>query len=306
MKRFLSVLFCAFVIASFAFPVSAAETGSVTVEFRHGNEPVTGASFEIYKAAEWNGSKYSLTAPFNGYSVNLSDNPTSEEWKAAASTLSAYAARDNIQPLMVGATDISGRLKFENLSEGLYLLLGTPTQIGDLLFLPQPMLVSVPYETADGVKDYDVVTEPKYETEKITDEKIIRRALKIWNDKGNENERPQEITVQLLCDGKIYDEQVLNANNNWNYTWENLDPAHNWQLTEKEVLKDYTVRITQEGITFTVTNTNDNPPPPSSSEPKLPQTGLLWWPVPILASIGAVTLFIGIFLLFRKKGEPHE
>lgn len=305
MKRILPVLLCLFIFAFTAFPASAAETGSITVEFRHETEPVAEASFEIYKAAEWNGSKYSLIAPFNGYPVNLSDNPSSEEWKAAASTLSAYAARDNLTPLATAKTDADGRLKFENLSEGLYLLLGTPTKRDDTMFLPQPMLVSVPYKTKDG-NDYDVVTEPKYDTEKITGEKISRRALKVWKDKGNENKRPQEVTVQLLCDGKIYDEQILNAKNNWSYTWENLDSAHAWQLTEKEIPKDYTVKVTQEGITFTVTNTNNNPPPPPPSEPKLPQTGLLWWPVPVLAGIGAVSLFLGIFLLLFKKGEPHE
>ena len=67
--------------------------------------------------------------------------------------------------------------------------------------------------------------------------------------------------------------------------------------------EDYTVAVTQQEITFTVTNTNDNPPPPPPDEPKLPQTGLLWWPVPVLAGIGAVALFFGIFLLLRKKED---
>lgn len=308
-KRFLLLLCGILLLLSAALPVSAAETGSITVLFQHENEPVAGASFALYKAAEWNGSEYSLVAPFAGYPVNLSDDPTSEDWKAVAFTLSAYAARDNISPLMTGETDEAGTLKFENLTDGLYLLIGATVQKEDTLFLPQPMLISVPFEKVDGSWDYEVVTEPKYEIRKTTDETISRRALKIWKDDGNESKRPQEITVQLLCDGTVYEEQVLSAANNWAYTWENLDAAHNWQLTEKEVPEDYTVQITQEGVTFTVTNTNDNPPPTTPgepNEPNLPQTGLLWWPVPVLAGIGVVTLFLGIFLLMRKKGEPHE
>ena len=109
--------------------------------------------------------------------------------------------------------------------------------------------------------------------------------------------------MQLLCDGKIYDEQALNTANNWSYTWEGLDAAHDWKLIEKTVPDDYTVAVTQQGITFTVTNTNDNPPPPPPDEPTLPQTGMLWWPVPVLGGIGVVTLFFGIFLLLRKKDE---
>lgn len=308
-KRILPIVFCILLLLSIALPVFAAETGSITVLFQHQNQPVTGVEFEIYKAAEWNGSGYTLTGSFSGYSVKMADDPNSEEWKTIASTLSSYAARDNITPLMSGKTDGTGRVKFEDLTEGLYLLVGSPAQKGNLLLLPQPMLVSVPYTAENGETDYEVVTEPKYETRQITEETVTRRALKIWKDEGNENKRPSEITVQILCDGKIYDEQVLNAANNWAYTWEGLDAAHNWQLTEKEVPEDYTVQITQEGVTFTVTNTNDNPPPTTPgepNEPNLPQTGLLWWPVPVLAGIGVVTLFLGIFLLMRKKGEPHE
>lgn len=308
-KRFLSLLCCILLFLSFVLPVSAAETGSVTVLFQHENEPVAGASFALYKAAEWNGSEYSLVVPFAGYPVDLSDDPTSDDWKAVAFTLSAYAARDNITPLAVGETDETGTLKFENLTDGLYLLIGATVQKEETLLLPQPMLVSVPYTMENGETDYEVVTEPKYETRLITEETVTRRALKIWKDEGNEDKRPQDVTVQLLCDGEVYEEQVLNAANNWAYTWDGLDAAHNWQLTEKDVPQDYTVQITQEGVTFTVTNTNDNPPPTTPgepNEPNLPQTGLLWWPVPVLAGIGVVTLFLGIFLLMRKKGEPHE
>lgn len=309
-KRLLPLLCCILLLSAYALPVSAAEEGkgSITVLFRYETEPVADASFALYKAAEWNGSEYSLVAPFDDFSVNLSDDPTSEEWKAVASTLSAYAARDNIAPLAAGKTDETGTLRFGNLTDGLYLLIGATVQKEETLFLPQPMLISVPFEKVDGTKDYEVVTEPKYDEQKITDETVARRALKIWKDNGNESNRPQEITVQLLCDGKVYDEQVLSAANNWAYTWEGLNAAHNWQLTEKEVPEDYTVQITQEGVTFTVTNTNDNPPPPppdKPDEPNLPQTGMLWWPVPVLAGIGVITLFFGIFLL-RKKEEPHE
>ncbi len=300
-KRILPIVFCILFFALASLPVFAAETGSITVLFEHKGLPVAEASFRIYKAAEWNGSAYKLTGAFSDYPVKTTEDPNSDEWKAIASTLSAYAARDEIAPLAAGSTDENGELRFEGLSDGLYLLVGSSVESGDARLFPQPMLVNMPYTTASGEKDYEVVTEPKYESRKLTEKTLTRSALKIWKDKGNEADRPREVTVQLLCDGKIYDEQKLNAANGWSYTWENLDAVYDWQLIEKQVPEDYTVQVTRQKSVFTLTNTNDNPPPPSPDEPKLPQTGMLWWPVPVLALAGAVSLFFGILLLLRGK-----
>ncbi len=303
-KRIFSIVFCILLLLSAALPVSAAKTGTITVLFQHQNQPVVGAEFEIYKAAEWNGNSYALAAPFSGYPVEMANAPNNEEWQTIASTLSAYAARDEIAPLASGKTDEKGELRFEGFLDGLYLLVGSSAESGDALLFPQPMLVTVPYAPTNDEPDYNVITEPKCDSRKITEKTVTRRALKIWKDEGNENKRPSEITVQLLCDGQICDEQALNAKNNWSYTWEDLGAAHDWQLTEKEVPKDYTVQITQQDITFIVTNTGDNSPlplPPQPDEPTLPQTGLLWWPVPLLAGAGVISLFFGIFLLLRGK-----
>ncbi len=304
-KRILPIIFCILLLLTAAMPASAAETGSVTVLFQNNNQSVTDAAFDIYKAAEWDGDEYALIAPFSDYSVQIPNDVYSDEWKTIASTLAAYAERDKITPLASGLTDENGEFSFEGLSDGLYLLVGSPVDSGRQRLFPQPMLVTVPYETPNGDRDYNVEAEPKYEaTGNFTGEMITRRALKIWRDDGNEEKRPQNITVQLLCDGKIYDEQMLNTANNWSYTWNGLEAAHDWKLTEKEVPEDYTVQITRQDITFTVTNTSKNSPPPStgtSDEPTLPQTGLLWWPVPVLGGIGVVALFFGIFLLLRKK-----
>ena len=318
-KRIFPLILCILLLFSAALPAFAADKGSVTVLFRYENQPITGVMFQIYKAAEWNGNGYTLTEPFDAYSVNVPDDVTDGEWKAMASTLSAYAARDGIPPLFSGQTDKDGKLRFDGLSDGLYLVVGSSAPYGDLQLFPQPMLAAVPYTSADGEKIYEVETEPKYEVRKQEEETITRRALKIWKDNGSESNRPQNITVQLLCDGKLYDEQTLSSANNWLYTWEGLDAGHNWQLIEKQVPENYTVNVTQQDITFIVTNTSNNTitPPPSnpnnpssqskpntpgaSNKPTLPNTGMLWWPVAAFGAIGAVTLFFGVYLLMRRK-----
>ena len=67
--------------------------------------------------------------------------------------------------------------------------------------------------------------------------------------------------------------------------------------------------MTQEGTTFVVTNTYDegtpeNPEQPENPDqpgnPTLPQTGQLWWPVPVLVAGGLLLIVIG---LLRRRGN---
>jgi hypothetical protein len=62
----------------------------------------------------------------------------------------------------------------------------------------------------------------------------------------------------------------------------------------KEVdISGYVVNIDQHGDTFLLTN--------SPVKPSLPQTGVLWWPVPVLAAAGLVFLIAGHLLRGRRK-----
>lgn len=73
-----------------------------------------------------------------------------------------------------------------------------------------------------------------------------------------------------------------------------------WRVVELTP-EGYTVSITQEAGTFLVTNTLKQPPetppvtPPVNppGQKTLPQTGALWWPVPILAAAGLLLIAAG-------------
>ena len=74
---------------------------------------------------------------------------------------------------------------------------------------------------------------------------------------------------------------------------------------EKE-LKNYSVEVSKEGITFVVTNTyvDDVPEeqnPTNTPKPTLPQTGQLWWPVPVLLCAGLLLLIVGLVRSRRSK-----
>ena len=93
----------------------------------------------------------------------------------------------------------------------------------------------------------------------------------------------------------------MSRENNWEYTWENLDGGSRWQVTEAEVPDGYTVAIAQEGTVFIITNTRPSEPPP-----KLPQTGMLWWPVPVLACGGLLLIAVGLIVRHRQGGANEK
>ena len=138
--------------------------------------------------------------------------------------------------------------------------------------------------------------------------------------------------MQLLRNGEVYDTVTLSEENGWSHTWTGLDKDDTWQVVEADVPDGYTVTVTREGITFVVTNTRskdnpdepepgeeipDNPPPTGSQEPgeeipeepapqgpALPQTGTLWWLVPLLACGGMALFLLG--WARRRREEDHE
>ena len=85
---------------------------------------------------------------------------------------------------------------------------------------------------------------------------------KVWSD-GSANHTNDSITVNLLKDGKVEKSQVLNAENNWAYTFDRLAEGHTWTAEEAAVPAGYTVSYKTEGTETAITNTkNDTPPTP--------------------------------------------
>lgn len=191
------------------------------------------------------------------------------------------------------------------LTPGLYLVRGNRHTQGNFYYEAAPFMVMLPaLDKENNVWMYDVTANIKFDSDEIPSEPelITRKVVKIWKDNGHEKERPQEVVVQLLRNDEVYDTVTLNAENNWRYSWNDLDSDCRWTVVEKE-LKDYNVKVTQEGSTFIVINTYDENVPTEPSNPDLPQTGQLWWPVLLLTAVGLLFLIIG---LIRHRDSVEE
>ena len=327
------LLVCCLTPGAFAYgAIDTERETSLTVYFGKGGNGFADVEFQVYRVAEVSaGAKFTLTGDFADYPVKV-NGLDSSGWRALAQTLESYAARDNLKPLRTAETGKNGKAVFGHLETGLYLVTGDRYRQGRYTNTPEPFLIALPTLDGADVWIYDAVVSCKYDSDYTPpggggdDDTVNRKVLKVWKDGGNEDQRPKEIVVQLLRNGKVYDTVTLNAGNNWRHTWTGLDDDYTWRVVEYETPEGYTVTVEREGITFVMTNTKepdnppdrppdnppdqppdtppDNPPdepdepdepgtPDEPGEPGLPQTGMLWWPVPVLACAGLFLFLMG-------------
>jgi hypothetical protein len=382
------------------------ELTDLTITYEDNETPIEEAPFALYHLAtvESDGT-VSLDESFEDAQVIPigyvdEDEYVGSDWNTFASTFESYilvedAEGESISPIAEGETDNDGKLVFDSLEQGIYLLTGESCERNGDLYVPTASVISLPYVQTDGTVDYSPDIIPKYSihpyevpsSSSTTPTPVsTMHVQKIWKDNSSSS-RPASVTVMLFKDGEKYDEVVLNEKNSWYYTWSNLDPNSRWQLGEVSVPSGYTVLTETEGSTFVVTNTLtttstkpriphsgrpntpnkpqevttetpvegttesrqdivgippitphinsddpteigsetpsetptdtvDNPPditytpsdgtPDRSTHPTLPQTGQLWWPVPLLAFGGIIVYLVGKKLRMSENSGSND
>lgn len=323
---------CAIVLLDTAFPAS------IALEYRHGDRALVGASFRLYRVADCSETaRFTLSEDFADYPVKIND-LDANGWSAAASTLATYVEADRLPAPETKKTDQAGRIDFDEDRTGLYLLMGDDLRIGKTTYTTTPFLVSLPTLEDDDTWSYDVTVYPKCSAKADAPsgagdagehQDVSVEVIKLWEDEGGRQSRPEEILVSLLRNGKTYDTVVLSAKNYWRHTWRDLNGKYNWSVLEENVPKDYQVTYTGNRTAWVITNAyieqpakgqgvesgGDNPQipeqpnpelpakseQPPSAEGRLPQTGQIWWPVPILAALGLVIFGVGWIDTFRGR-----
>ena len=296
---------------------AAAADTSLTLSFQPGGNPAAGVEFRVYRVADWDGKGgFDWLDSLEKYNINWDD------LENLAATLAPYAK--DLQPVQTGKTGQDGKVTFSNLGTGVFLVMGDRYVVGQYTYTPKPVLISLPSEGKNHVS-----ANVKYEEDSNSPggSETTVEVQKVWVDKDHQDQRPKEVVVQLLKDGKVYDTVTLNADNNWRHTWTGLSKDAVWQVVEQSVPDGYTVSISKDGIIITIINTYttpdqpdnpDNPDNPNnpgnpsnpgssggssgSKKPALPQTGQLWWPVPVLA-VGGMGCFLAGWVKNRRDYE---
>lgn len=377
--KYLAAIAAILIFGLFQVAAWAQETSTIKISYVG-----EGIEFKLYKVGEISSNEeVTLTGDFSGYSVSF-------DKSEAAQTLAAYVLRDKIIPMAKSKTNSEYNVLFSGLNRGVYLITGNKYTSGKKKYTALPVIVSV----LNDKDNRNILVNGKYEVKDIStpsgggspsDGITEISVIKVW--KGGTVK--SDVTVQLLRDGTVYNEVVLNSVNNWRKTWNGLSDSYSWTVVEKTVAEGYEVSIEKDGSVFIITNTykptipgkpdNPNNPnneyttetttatkePKKSEEPEvpetsvtsvtsdtpddshysennpndltspksgqippdeekknvsnklnrhntpthisgsedknLPQTGQLWWPVPIFACIGILFIIIGIG--YRREEE---
>lgn len=278
------------------FAAESAKVYSLTL-----NNGAGEGNFSVYKVADFSeNGVFQITDTFRPYidtvtgmnQLEAQKEWNSEEWNTLAETLSGCVEQDHISETVILKTKNKTVTwtEAEGLEKALYLIIGKPAA-EDAQYTILPYLITVPNRDENGQWNPQVVVDlTKYSQDIPESCKVV----KIWKDEGYEKQRPKKVTVELLKDGKSVDTQILNEKNNWQYEWDSLEAGHVWKVVEKTIPTSYTMSNTLDGQTYVIVNTyNSKTPSTSTGGSSLPQTGQLWWPVPILTILGLAAFIIG-------------
>lgn len=100
------------------------------------------------------------------------------------------------------------------------------------------------------------------------------KVQKVWTlDDGGK--ASASVQVELLCDGQRYAVVELNADNGWQYTWEQLNDKYKWSVAEINVPEGFTSAVSKKENIWTITNddvpkTTDPTNPQKPTDPQTP------------------------------------
>lgn len=252
--------------------------GSISITLK-GETPVIGAEIEIIKIGK----------------VSIVDSNLLFEYVDELKDCNYKLSDENIKNIElciqnknlkseVKQTNDKGEAIFNNLDLGVYYIRQT-NKVKNFAQI-NPILIMIPKEINSSF-EYNIDASPKIEIVDLTDITI----KKVWNT-DKKNKILDHVTIELYKNKEKIKTIILNEENNWEVTIEDMPKSDSYTVKEINLPKGYTVSYSSNEYTFTVTNT-----------PSLVDTGQMTYLYKISAYIGLVLIIIGIIF---KKRETNE
>ena len=170
-------------------PLNPQQKCSMTLHYVQDNVGFSGLEISIYRVAKANADgTFELTYPYNAWPVDIQGIKSQTEWNVVASTFKSFILRDNVAATRTAKTNPAGTVVFDNLTTGLYLVMGTTAENKNGIYEFNTFMIYVPTPGTDGSFDYDVEAIPKcIKYVPKTEYKVV----KLWRDAGYAATRPK-------------------------------------------------------------------------------------------------------------------
>lgn len=274
---------------------------SLELEYSSDGVGFEGLEIRLFRIAEmYADGNYALVAPFHKLPVKIHGVTSQKEWRAASNTLAAYITAEQLPSTASQTTDSAGKAIFEKLETGIWLVMGTSAETEEKIYHFENFCVFLPTPQSDGSLKYDMKAKPKHSVMPKPEEpeKVQYRVTKLWKDAGIRNKRPQNVTVAILKNGVQQETVVLNAENDWTYSWSSPEGKDLWTVVEKDVPEAYTVVIHASGRNFTITNARSAP---MGAPPKTGDTFALRPWLLLMSLSGLILMALGILQNRRRR-----
>ena len=301
-------------------PVMALETGKgkITIE---GSQ--AGMKWSIFRVAEA-GADGKLKPDIRYSEFNIPDFfDFIEEIQSLAYTFENYIKLMKSEPVSSGFADSDGKISFSGLEYGWYTAVPEKLFSGNMVYTASPIMICISdygiYSKAWGTS---VTVRPK------TDESVREPSKDIiikYYPNSSSPDPDKKIPIIIYHDNEKYDSALLEKDNDWTYVipgvpdddtdWKIVQtdvPDNEYPVYHKETNRDddtpvdiliiWHANIPDTPVTEPDNTETQNTDFFTENSEKLPQTGQLWWPVPVLASAGILFIAAGISVR-RKDGK---
>lgn len=146
---------------------NADELGVIKGNYSYDTHPFANQSINLYKIADLadieSDNKFTYLEPYSNLASNI-NTLNSSEWQNYANELKNYISTNNITYDTQVITDMDGNYEFNELSNGLYLMLVDEIIENGATYTSLPTLISVPnYDEAEKIYKNEITVKSKIE-----------------------------------------------------------------------------------------------------------------------------------------------
>ena len=291
--------------------LSLEETVSLSVALEY-DGPIGGANLNLYRVASWTEpDALEWTGLFQGTGLSIRDIREGRNLETASDRLMQVAVSGNGLPVASALSDGKGHMTFQNaqMLPGLYLLCGETQIIGGSRFAFMPALIQLPVqEGSDWL--YHRTAYVKMERQSVPGELTL--TFEMERDTGAD--ALSEPEAVLVCQNRILDRIRLNTQEDGAIS-RTYVVSDDWQVSTPSFQSAWKFQVSggSGGLRIVMTSVPGQTSVPVRPESpgrfviaeihdgRLPQTGLVWWPVYLLSGAGFLLLLSGMGLLRRRN-----